>query len=263
MHGILIPASGGKTLALRKERHYLGRVAGTDRAVPLGEDNAFCALQLSDGWWIIEDLNCPSALKINGRAVKRDRVSPGDEVEIGRRRYRIEYEAPKAGVSGRRTALSARRAAAAKQSILRQAASCVLGRLVPVGGGEVRQLNQSPVTIGRKAPCDIVIPARTVSGRHCELSLRNGYWHAKDLGSHNGIRIDGKPCEEGWVLPQHRISIAEQRFILEYEGRGPAPVPDIAPEVVGKPLMDRLGLSADDFQETDDAPAKKRKYRPF
>ena len=100
---------------------------------------------------------------------------------------------------------------------------------------------------------------KTISGRHCELSLIDGYWKARDLGSHNGIRINSRRCEEGWILPGHRLSLAGLRFKLEYEGEGPPPAVEMDHNEVGKPLMDRLGLSENDFDDVDQGGSPQRR----
>lgn len=265
MYGSLIPVSGGEPIPLKKRRLYMGRTGG-DRSVPLNDDNACCLLQLIDGWWHVEDLHCPEGLKINGRPVKRERLMTGDEIAFGRHRFRINFEPPRAG-AGQQGSDPASRPARRRPPAARppQRKGGPLGRLVPVGGGADYRITQPVVTIGRRKPCNIIIPVRTVSGQHCELRLTNGYWRARDLGSHNGIRIDGTRCDEGWVLPRHRLSIAEQRFLLEYEGEGPPPVADAVTSAgdVSRSLMDRLGLRDDDFADTDEQPEKKRRWRPF
>ena len=97
MYGHLVPSSGGEALPLRKTRMFLGRVKGS--GAPLCRDNAYCQLELIEGFWHIEDLNTPQGLKVNGRTCKRQRLMPEDEITIGRHRYRISFEAPRyAGV---------------------------------------------------------------------------------------------------------------------------------------------------------------------
>ena len=97
MFGYLVPSSGGQAIPLRKTRLYLGRTK--DSEGPLGRQNAFCQLELIEGFWNVEDLRTPGGVKINGRACKRERLMPDDELAIGKHRYRINFTAPKyAGV---------------------------------------------------------------------------------------------------------------------------------------------------------------------
>lgn len=262
MYGSLIPTSGGKTIPLPKQRVLIGRASGSDRSTPLTEQNACCLLERIDGWWHVEDLNCPQALKINGRPVKRDRLMTGDEIDTGKHRFRINFDIPKGGASGNRSAPISPPQRTASE-IQQQRRSAPLGRLVPVGGGTVFQLTKPQVTIGRRQPCEVVIPAKTVSSRHCELILKDGYWWAQDLDSRNGIHIDGRRCDEGWVLPHHRLSVATERFLLEYDGEGPPPAMNTFAADVKKSLLDRLGLSEDVFDDAKDSDLPGRRRRPL
>src|SRR5205809_2538555 len=55
-----------------------------------------------------------------------------------------------------------------------------------------RVLKESaPYELGRAPDCDIVIPHASVSRRHARLSFDDGGWSIRDLGSKNGLRIDG------------------------------------------------------------------------
>src|SRR5690606_7299552 len=122
-------------------------------------------------------------VKINGRTCKRQRLMPDDEIALGRHRYRISFEAPRyAGVG--RLAKNQRQHRAAPPSAKTEImdvptappAGGLLGRLVPVGGGETILLKKPRVTIGRRSPCDIILDLRSVSGMHCGMELVNGYW---------------------------------------------------------------------------------------
>ena len=62
----------------------------------------------------------------------------------------------------------------------------------PLKGHRV-PLNKSPVVIGRggrNQSCDIVIPERQVSRQHAEISLEQGLYYLKDLGSKNGTYVN-------------------------------------------------------------------------
>ena len=59
----------------------------------------------------------------------------------------------------------------------------MFGKLVPCGGGMPVPLLKATVVIGRKADCDVMLPCRSISGRHCELSFQEGSWWVRDLGS--------------------------------------------------------------------------------
>ena len=51
---------------------------------------------------------------------------------------------------------------------------------------------QSPLVIGRAPEVDIVLADPSVSRRHAQLRAYDGAWWVDDLGSANGVRIDGR-----------------------------------------------------------------------
>jgi hypothetical protein len=50
---------------------------------------------------------------------------------------------------------------------------------------------QESVTIGRSSKCDVVIPHESMSRQHCKIELKDGEVFITDLGSINGVYIDG------------------------------------------------------------------------
>jgi adenylate cyclase len=248
MCAFLIPSSGGDAIPLRKTRVYLGRSRDADRALPPSRETGLFVLELIEGWWYAEDLRCPTGLRVNGLVCKRQKLAPNDELEVGRSRFRINYETPKYRF-GRTTDGEFQAVAAGKRSAgsLPAAGSGPLGRLVPLGGGPDYPLRKVRLTVGRKTPCDVVIEHPKVSSRHCEFEFVEGHWFVRDLDSRNGIRINGARVEEGWVLPDGRITIADQRFQLEYQAVGPAPLGAVEVRTE-RTLLEQIGLSDRDVE---------------
>ncbi len=92
----------------------------------------------------------------------------------------------------------------------------MLGKLIPCGGGPPIALSKARLVIGRHRDCDIMIPCATVSGRHCELELRDGVWWVRDLGSKNGTAVNGTKCEEQCVGPDAVLAVGWQHYVLSY-----------------------------------------------
>lgn len=46
--------------------------------------------------------------------------------------------------------------------------------------------------IGRSGQCDVVIPHEAVSRKHCQIDYRDGELYVTDLGSINGVLVDGQ-----------------------------------------------------------------------
>ncbi|MEQ9408634.1 MAG: FHA domain-containing protein [Fuerstiella sp.] len=93
----------------------------------------------------------------------------------------------------------------------------MLGQLVPAGGGLPIPLLAEKIILGRSPECDVVIPSRAVSGRHCKLTWKDGYWWVRDLDSRNGIGVNGVKCQHRRILPNETLCIPKMRFQLVYD----------------------------------------------
>ncbi len=73
----------------------------------------------------------------------------------------------------------------------------VLGKLIPTNGKDPIALMQRRVVIGRHPSCDIVIPHRRVSLRHCLLFVHSGWWYVKCLKESTVIRLNHVAVTQG------------------------------------------------------------------
>jgi adenylate cyclase len=120
------------------------------------------------------------------------------------------------------------------------------GELIPVGGGDAIPLIRETLTIGRRESCDIPLRFPNVSGLHCELTFRNGYWHIRDKGSTNGIKVNGVRVQEKYLHPGDEINIAKRRFHIEYQLlAGRQALEDLMEEedIMDRPLLEKAGLA--------------------
>jgi adenylate cyclase len=118
------------------------------------------------------------------------------------------------------------------------------GELVPEGGGDPIPLIRDKLTLGRRESCDICLHFPNVSGLHAELSFRNGYWHIRDKGSTNGIKVNNVRVQEKYLHPGDEITIAKRRFKISYELQaGHKALEEMEDEdVLSVPLMEKAGL---------------------
>ena len=89
--------------------------------------------------------------------------------------------------------------------------------LVPIEDGRPIVLDKAIVLIGRQADCDVVLTqSRRVSRRHCCVAQVDDTFVLRDLGSMNGVRINGQrikgeaPLNFGDV-----VSIGDLGFVLQ------------------------------------------------
>lgn len=65
--------------------------------------------------------------------------------------------------------------------------------LVPVEGGRRVTIDKAVLFIGRHPDCDVVLnTSRKVSRKHCCVAQVNNTFFIRDLGSMNGVRLNGK-----------------------------------------------------------------------
>jgi pSer/pThr/pTyr-binding forkhead associated (FHA) protein len=65
---------------------------------------------------------------------------------------------------------------------------------------------------GRHAECDVQLNSKKVSRRHCAIAQVNDYLVVRDLGSTNGVRINGKRVVEGKLQPGDEVTIGNFRY---------------------------------------------------
>jgi adenylate cyclase len=120
-----------------------------------------------------------------------------------------------------------------------------LGELVPVGGGDAIPLVSEVMTIGRRESCDICLKYQNISGTHCELSLRNGVWHIRDLNSTNGIKVNGERTLRRPLRPGDEIDIAKHKYIIHYQISPGTKLDEVFEEEenpFGQSLLEKAGL---------------------
>jgi adenylate cyclase len=118
------------------------------------------------------------------------------------------------------------------------------GELIPSGGGDSIPLIRDRLTIGRRESCDICLRFPNISGQHCELSYQDGYWTVRDLGSTNGIRVNGEPVRHKALSPGDEISIANRTYTIEYTLlAGQNSLNELMEDnVMDQPLLEKAGL---------------------
>ncbi len=126
----------------------------------------------------------------------------------------------------------------------------MLGELIPCGGGDPIPLLKTRLLIGRRSRCDITLSFTNVSSHHCELELVDGFWSVRDLGSRNGVKVNGVRCKTKWLMPGDVVSVAKHRYELIYTPIGDAPPPE-EEDPFAIPLLVKAGLMRPQLDETE------------
>lgn len=100
-------------------------------------------------------------------------------------------------------------------------------QLLPLNEGPSILLDKPILLIGRHPECDIQIDSRKVSRRHCCIAQVTDYLVVRDLGSTNGVRINGVRVLEGKLKAGDELTIGNNRFQVRWDalapGAGPRP----------------------------------------
>jgi hypothetical protein len=95
-------------------------------------------------------------------------------------------------------------------------------RLLALDEGSDIPLDRAMVVVGRHPQCDARLDSLRVSRHHCCMTQDHGEVIVRDLGSTNGIRINGQRVEIGRLRPGDELSIAHIRYRLD-NGQGHEP----------------------------------------
>jgi len=248
MYGHLVPCRGGKSIPLNKNSLCLGKRVGKGP----GQRENFCEFSRSKkGEWSVKALNDQIEVRVNGHPIDELDVKSGDLIAIGKLRYRLELVEEEQDSKSK--ADSERTRAGSVLSLFgfgkKQATSGeeehngppVLGVLIPSRGGKAIPLRKQRNTIGREETCDVVIKDMTVSTLHCGLEYTQGYWRVVDLGSTNGIMVNGIAYQKKWLLPGEELMISLNRYKMEYQPDGDLPDDEDVP-YTGRSLTDIAGI---------------------
>jgi len=97
-----------------------------------------------------------------------------------------------------------------------------------------------PFHIGRDPDCDVQIQDGHVSRRHVVVSYGNGHWQLRDLGSSNGVLIDGRRVEMASIEAPVAIRLGAEGPTLTLEVEAPEPartLPTIEPQSVSETMF--------------------------
>ena len=128
-------------------------------------------------------------------------------------------------------------------------------RLVPLkpGTSPTIVVQRPAVLVGRHPECDVRIDLPKISRRHCCVALAYDRVLIRDLGSRNGLRVNGAVVEESLLHPGDTVAIGPLLFRVEDSDAAakPAlaavpgqstPAPPVVPESAPESPDDQSGL---------------------
>ncbi|AGA27488.1 FHA domain-containing protein [Singulisphaera acidiphila] len=111
-------------------------------------------------------------------------------------------------------------------------------QLVPMNPGTFPTIPlQRPILlIGRHPECDVRLDLAKISRRHCCVALAYDRVMIRDLGSRNGLRVNGRLIDEAQLHPGDEVAIGPILYRVESlipHPQSPAPIPPSPPAVTG------------------------------
>lgn len=130
--------------------------------------------------------------------------------------------------------------------------------LVPTEGGSIVPLEKPIVLIGRHQECDVSLQTSSkVSRRHCCIVQVGDRYVLRDLGSMNGIRVNGHRIVETELHPGDEVAVADVVFRFKYDDAPQRPargaVPLAMPADVKPPVDDPINELRVALAEEDEA----------
>lgn len=95
-------------------------------------------------------------------------------------------------------------------------------RLIFLSGplkGKRLTIQQGPVIIGRDLDCHIAVADDEISHKHAVIELRDGGFFIRDLGSMNGILVNGRNCRESKLKHGDTFEIGRTKIHFQQMGQ--------------------------------------------
>lgn len=202
-----------------------------------------CRLEREAGQYLVRDLGSANGTRLNG--TRLDRAQPlmtGDLIMLGRTRMLYVADTPQDREdddidAGQTICLDAISDDLAAEN---DGSAEPGGRFVlqyrKGGAKRILRLGKESVTLGRHASCSLIFDDKSVSSCHARIEPRGGQYMIFDLGSTNGVKVNGRKVEKAVLRPGTRIRVGNITLgfkeIVSRPKSESAPVADGAPVAV-------------------------------
>ena len=139
-------------------------------------------------------------------------------------------------------------------------------QLVALNDGPNILVDKPILLLGRHPECDIQIDSRKISRRHCCIAQVSDYLVVRDLGSTNGVRINGIRVTEGRLNAGDEVTLGNHRYQVTWDPNLAAAPARPPAKPTPQPLPSALRHSEEFLESSDDPVALAepggRPYRP-
>lgn len=234
MFKLVISDDEGKTtvVPLVRDEITIGRKEGnTIRLTERNVSRRHAKLKKANGAFLVEDLSSYNGVKVNGRRIEREtHLKAGDQISIGDYLLALQVEAQQqaeaAGANGGAHAaptaaldtiptavpspLDAQTAMISAPAEPTPPARLVM--LTPPAPGAEFAISRPRLRLGRAEDLDVWVNHRSISREHAEVVNDNGQFRITDLGSANGMRVNGADTRQAVLSPGDVVELGQVRF---------------------------------------------------
>ncbi len=111
----------------------------------------------------------------------------------------------------------------------------------PMPATLVTRADRDRIVLGRGEDCDVVLGGVLASRHHAELARDGRFWVVRDLGSRNGVRVNGRRVEREALSPGDVVCMGDWVGVVRRIAQGPegglSGFRELAPGLCGGPLL--------------------------
>ncbi len=138
-----------------------------------------------------------------------------DDIKVDFRGSRSSPRHPRAVIGDESAAVEAEQLLADFSVSDNEAAAT--GAMLRLPDGGLYRVEKSSFVIGRSHETDLTIDSRKLSSRHCRVFYDGHAWNVADLGSKNGLAVNGRPTDGCRLRHGDRLTLADD-VTLRFEG---------------------------------------------
>jgi pSer/pThr/pTyr-binding forkhead associated (FHA) protein len=203
-----------------KEEVLVGRDEPVDVRLPHAAVSlVHLRLRVQRGRLCAEDVGSTNGTWLDGRRLapgERHELRPGAQLRIAPFELAVELDAAGAVTGPADTASFARAMLLGLLGLGEERAPSIVVLNGPQRGERRELAAGASLVVGRGEGCGLRLDDADTSRQHLELSRDGAAVHARDLGSKNGVLLDGARLEgEGTVAPGAVLQIGQTRLQLE------------------------------------------------
>ena len=209
---VIVDDEGKQTVVpLVRDEITIGRKEGnTIRLTERNVSRRHARLMKANGQFLVEDLHSYNGVKVNGQRIGAEtKLEPGDQIAIGDYQLALQLD-------GAETSVDQHAPGVAQVDTAMLTAPGPPSRLVmitPPAPGAEFALTTERIRIGRAEDLDIWVNHRSISREHAEIQKEpDGGLRLIDLGSANGVRVNGEDVQNSLLGSGDVIELGQVRF---------------------------------------------------